>query len=388
MKTYIFITAIVIVNIVSLPAQVTIGLNAAPEEGALLEIKQENSTLKNSDLGFKIPRVNLTDVSELYPMYGSKGSEEPVYSNNKSTLKEANKGLMVYNLSEVSGLVRGMYIWDGEQWMNFKSRNLSTPSISELICDAAHLEPHNYVAGVAYRGVLKIPYLGGNDAFQSATDTKTVNGLTFTLQPGQLANGAGEVVYRVTGTPTISSPQTTTVPVSFLGHNCEVTVGATPSKDLYYYRKVIPLNSQTTQNSELYVGDIAVRYNYDASRNGSDYIEFKLDMPAHLTYHFDKNNYGTYGQYDAAPDTWYTFMAGNGFSLKNGTNANTNGNLNNANRDIATAHIVIQRDDNRDVYRLTAIGHRDISQSGSFPFVQGTIALFVEKLETEISLYY
>lgn len=376
------LSIIIAFSTLNLSAQVSIGSNEEPMGGALLDLKQENTTSKNSKLGMKIPRVNLSDMNELYPMYGSTNNETPIYTNNKNQLKNVNKGLMVYNMSKTSGMKQGMYIWDGETWMNFKTRNLAAPSVSELLCDAAYLEPEFYTAGIPFDGLLKIPYLGGNGAFHSETDVKSSNGLTFTLQKSQLIDGAGTLIYRVTGTPTASSPTTTTIPISFLGHACNVTVGYSPLKELRYHRKIVPLNSETTTNSELYVGDLRIRYNYDASRGGSNWIEFQLDMPAHVSYHFDKNKgYGTYGQHDAAADTWYNFILGNNTSHKNKSMLE-DGNLNDSKRDIATAHIIIQRDDNRDVYRLTTISRGDLGDG-----MPGTVILYLERLETQISVY-
>lgn len=388
MKIKVLISIVVIgLNISGLFAQVTIGSPNEPMGGALLDLKQEDSSSKNSDLGLKIPRVALSDMYELYPMYGSATNEDAVYTSNKDQLKKSNKGLMVYNMSKESGMIRGMYIWDGEKWMNFKTKNLADPVISRLLCDASYMEPAYYTAGVPFNGLLKVPYLGGNGAFHSETDVKTGNGLTFTLQPGQLEDGAGVLVYKVTGTPLESSPKTTSIAVAFLGHTCDnVTVGYSPEKELRYHRKIVTLNTETTAKSELYVGNLTIRYNYDVNRNGADYIEFKLDMPAHLSYHFDKNKgYGTYGQYDAAADTWYNFMSGTNVSYQK-DNMPTDGNLNPTKRDIATAHIVIQRDDNRDVYRLTTISHGDIARDGDFTAVPSAVILYLERLETQINI--
>ncbi len=388
MKIKILLLSIIIaLSASNLSAQVTIGSGEDPVGGALLDLKQEdNNGAKNSALGLKIPRVKLVDVNELYPMYGTTGSEDATYTANKSSLKAANKGLMVYNMSEESGMLKGMYIWDGEQWMNFKSRNLDAPEISELLCDAAYMDPETYVAGVPFTGVLRVPYLDGNGAFHSETDIPSDNGLTFTLQPSQLADGAGILVYKVSGTPVASSPVTTTIPISFLGKSCNVTVGTAVEKELRYLRKMTPLVSETnvtTENSEVYVGNLRVRFNYDASRSGSNWIEFKVDMPAHVSYFYDKEGYATYGQYDASENVWYTFTAGNNTSYKSNSMF-TDGNLSENNRDIATALVIIQRDDNRDVYRLTMVANKQISASG-YPTVPAAVNIYVERLATEIN---
>jgi len=392
MKIKILLISIILFVVhTNLLAQITMGSGEKPMDGALLDLKQKDTNgTKNSDLGLKIPRVELTNIYELYPMYGSETKEQQIYTTNKNSIKLANKGLMVYNMSRNKGMIPGMYIWDGDKWMNFKTRNMEEPAISELICDAAYMEPAYYTAGIAFNGVLKIPYTGGNGAYHSQTDVISANGLIFTLQQGQLADGAGTLIYRVSGTPTISSPETTTINTSFTfsgnTYNCPITVGQSPENELRYSRKVVPIDHETTTKaSELYVGNLMIRYNYDRNRSGANWVEFKLDMPAHVTYYFDKNKgYGTYGQYNAESETWYNFMSGDNTAYTK-DNMSVSGNLNSDKRDIATAHIIIHRDDNRDVYRLTMISHAKINQDGSFAEVPATIVLYLERLETQIN---
>lgn len=396
MKIKIFvIIAFTLFSTTDLLSQVTLGSDITPADGAILDLKQEDTNkTKNSKLGMKIPRVELSNVYELYPMYGAEGSEDAVYTANKADIKTANKGLMVYNMANNKGLIPGMYLWDGEKWMNFKTRNMKEPQISELICDAAYMEPAYYTAGIPFNGVLKIPYIGGNGGIHTQTDVISANGLIFTLQQGQLADGVGTITYRVTGTPTISSPETTTINTSFtlsgVTYNCPITVGYSPEKELRYTKKIVPIEQPatgpgTTENSELYLGNLVVRYNYDTNRNGANFLEFKVDEPAHITYFFDKNKgYGTYGQYPAAEDVWYNFMSGYNTAYKR-TSMGTDGNLNSDKRDISTAYIVVHRDSNRDVYRLTAISNAKIDADGSFPEVPAYITLFLEVLETQIN---
>jgi hypothetical protein len=86
-------------------AQVTIGANEDPNKGALLDLK-ENTGSVSATKGLLLPRVNLTDLNELYPMFtGTYNAEE----------KNKHIGLTVYNVEDGMGrwIPAGIYVWDG-----------------------------------------------------------------------------------------------------------------------------------------------------------------------------------------------------------------------------------------------------------------------------------
>lgn len=92
-------------------AQVTIGLKEAPISGALLQLKNLDSSVNNADKGLLLPRVELTHIGNLYPMFPTdynKIKEDPIHT-----------GLVVYNVNEdlFNGDGAGFYVWDGEKWM-------------------------------------------------------------------------------------------------------------------------------------------------------------------------------------------------------------------------------------------------------------------------------
>lgn len=98
-------------------AQVTIGMNNAPQNGALLDLKQYEpaaSSNATATKGLIYPRMNLTNVDELYPMYGS---ADPVYTANKADLKRKHTGLTVYNLTVNKDFTEGLYVWNGLKWL-------------------------------------------------------------------------------------------------------------------------------------------------------------------------------------------------------------------------------------------------------------------------------
>ena len=93
-------------------AQVTVGGNILPNEGALLDLKENNGKNTNSTKGLGVPRVNLVNVDDLSPC-----------AINNQVNKESHKGLVVYNLtdntSNVDTLKKGIYMWDGDNWQPF-----------------------------------------------------------------------------------------------------------------------------------------------------------------------------------------------------------------------------------------------------------------------------
>ncbi len=97
----------------NLNAQVTIGSDIPPLKGAILDLKQRQSdgANANSDQGFIIPRVSLTDSVNLYPML--KGTEA-----NYNTLKTEHTGLIVYNTNTTSYFRPGMYLWNSAKWIH------------------------------------------------------------------------------------------------------------------------------------------------------------------------------------------------------------------------------------------------------------------------------
>lgn len=93
-------------------AQVTIGMTEAPAQGALLQLKnkEDNSNWANSNQGLGLPRVELTSITNLFPMF-------PV-GYDKSAQDRIHTGLIVYNTNEdlKDGDGKGIYYWDGEKW--------------------------------------------------------------------------------------------------------------------------------------------------------------------------------------------------------------------------------------------------------------------------------
>lgn len=116
-------------------AQVTIGSNIQSGSGALLDLKEkESSNTVTSNKGLGLPRVNLTNPYFLYPMFETTpGSGIANDEYNTPLLKDnANKihtGLIVYNINECFGGGVGMYVWTGKEWIYLLNRKETRPAL-------------------------------------------------------------------------------------------------------------------------------------------------------------------------------------------------------------------------------------------------------------------
>jgi len=229
-----------------LSAQVSIGINEEPMGGAILQLKSIIDGDSNGDInstqGLGFPRVKLTEVYKLYPMYET----DTKYNTNateKAKLDLSHTGLMVYNVGGT--LASGMYYWDGTQWMAFESNISIPPAIASLLCENIGFDRQTLENGVYFETLVRVPYSGGNGAVYSQGSVincelpqageKLVTGLQMQLQNGKLANGAGELIYRIWGTPNGDSPDVARFKISFPtglaapndSVRCEVEIGNT-----------------------------------------------------------------------------------------------------------------------------------------------------------------
>lgn len=120
MKTKVYLMIFVSICISSdIQAQVTVGSELIPNQGALLDIKTQEPSNINIDeqnltatKGIGLSRVWLTNFNELYPMYNA-GSLPADYANQKLL----QKGLTVYNVNAAFQKGKGIYVWDTEKWI-------------------------------------------------------------------------------------------------------------------------------------------------------------------------------------------------------------------------------------------------------------------------------
>jgi uncharacterized protein (TIGR02145 family) len=89
-------------------------------------------------------------------------------------------------------------------------------------------------SGIAASGVsASVPYTAGNGvSYATQTISSTgVTGLTATLSAGSLANGAGSLIYTITGTPTTSGSASFAITVG--GQSCAFTVSVSDTSSTY-----------------------------------------------------------------------------------------------------------------------------------------------------------
>lgn len=98
-------------------SQVTLGLDEAPAQGTILQIKNiaNQDTGANANKGLGMPRMFLPDSEKLSPMYS--------YADASNTPTQAaltsHTGLVVYNLNTClnrKGDDNGLYVWQGGIW--------------------------------------------------------------------------------------------------------------------------------------------------------------------------------------------------------------------------------------------------------------------------------
>ncbi|WP_029906033.1 FISUMP domain-containing protein [Prevotella sp. 10(H)] len=102
-------------------AQVTIGISEPANAGALLDLKEYpnvNDGSPNASKGLGLPRVKLTDFTNLYPMFAESDGVTPTaeYTTDKSTIDPAHVGLVVFHVDNCSMHGKGVYVWEEKGW--------------------------------------------------------------------------------------------------------------------------------------------------------------------------------------------------------------------------------------------------------------------------------
>jgi len=138
---------------------------------------------------------------------------------NTGAIADPVPGMMIYDLEATCAKI---YKGDPAAWSDCldgsgNGNPGSSGTITGLTCGSAHFQPAMATRGTAYSGYLEIPYTGGNGGAY-AGQSFTENGLTFTLTAGNFATGAGNLVYNITGTPTMAG--TTSLNITAGGQSC------------------------------------------------------------------------------------------------------------------------------------------------------------------------
>ena len=134
---------------------------------------------------------------------------------NTSAIANPQPGMMIYDLSEYCVKTYGgnPEVWSG----CLAGIGSGSGTVASLTCGSAAFSPATATQGQAYTGTLTVPYTGGNGGNYGAQNF-TQNGVTFTLPAGMFANGSGNVVYNITGTPVASG--TYSINITLGGKSC------------------------------------------------------------------------------------------------------------------------------------------------------------------------
>lgn len=116
-------------------SQVSIGSLETPTAGALLQLKNidgKTDGSANASKGLGLPRVKLTSVNDLFPMFeDANGNVNADYNTaaKKEDLDKKHTGLLVYNVNECFPIFSGgtgINVWNGEKWENLRTWEGST----------------------------------------------------------------------------------------------------------------------------------------------------------------------------------------------------------------------------------------------------------------------
>jgi hypothetical protein len=227
---------------------------ASPDPSAILEL---NAT----DKGFLGTRVALTGIYD------------------RATIPNPADGLLAYCTGKGGLNYTGYVFWNGVEWRTLSNASLAPGTLGSITCNSAQLTPSIYKAGEYYEGTLVIPYTGSNGGVYQAQSIGPVNGLTATLASGNFNVGAGNLVYNLTGTPSVSTPTVTVFTINIGGQTCEASVGAGDGiapGDLVFYGTTFPASTANVWMSD-YAKDLPViggKLRLDAwfgnSSNGGD----------------------------------------------------------------------------------------------------------------------
>ncbi|WP_042720188.1 hypothetical protein [Flavobacterium sp. B17] len=326
--------------------QIGIG-TSSPDASAALEVASTNK-------GMLIPRVALTG------------------STDQTTIASPANGLMVYNMGTGGLTFKGFVFWNGTEWRSVNNNPTISPTIVSLNCIDSSTFPATFTSGTAYNGTLTVPYTGGNGGSYSSGTSFSQNGLTFTLNPDTLNYGNGSISYSISGTPNFTSPNTISLPLSFLGQSCNATVGENVSVNpIQSLKKVISPIPTTTdavvQNAtKTTFGNLSVRYGGLVAnvRNTANSIQLSPSVTTQMTIWGElTGNGGT---------TTYTKQTLATVSANNWTGWNMT--FNPYNRD--QGRMLVSLHTTGEIYRITVLCNDDMTS----PTTASNITFFIEKL--------
>jgi hypothetical protein len=126
LKGFLLTLMLIMISAAGAKAQVTIGMREEPSEGALLDLKEYPSNQSvTSTKGLGLPRVSLTDLTKLYPMFND--DYDPA-ENAKHV------GLTVYNVQGCNASIPGgIYVWDGARWNDINAKPAPSGTVDIVV---------------------------------------------------------------------------------------------------------------------------------------------------------------------------------------------------------------------------------------------------------------
>lgn len=137
LKIQILLLFSLVLSVTIVNAQVTVGRDDSPVEGALLDLKEDASTsMVTARKGLGMPRVGLKSLTIVSPetslastVEGATGDWDPA----------THVGLMVYNTNEdlcitPEPMYKGIYVWNETEWVYIGPTNKSL-AVHELVDD-------------------------------------------------------------------------------------------------------------------------------------------------------------------------------------------------------------------------------------------------------------
>ncbi|SIQ45576.1 hypothetical protein SAMN05880573_105214 [Chryseobacterium sp. RU33C] len=254
------------------------GAKDNPSAGVPSAVQQANDFVVTSSGSVGIGTIAPDSSAKIDISASNKGALLPRVALNsntdQTTILSPAVGLIVYNTGAGGLTAVGYLYWNGSEWRQISNSSTGIGTLGSISCSDVSLTPSTYTSGTAYTGILSIPYTGANGGNYPAQNIGPVNGLTATLSAGSFNVGAGTLNYTVSGTPTVSSPITTTFPINIGGKSCNATVGQGTtltiggiSANTYY------ANSTTMNNSGAY---FSANVKYGATMPIIDGLQFDV----------------------------------------------------------------------------------------------------------------
>ena len=194
-KSIGIIILFIILSSVRLHSQVTIGSVLKPNEGALLDLKEDDGSESNSTRGLHLPIVELSDLSKLIM-----GNNEIPKEENGVNQYLTHTGLLVYNVSP--DFCQGLYIWTGAKWDSLLECEEENPEADYTVnCTAATVNG-TYTVGNLLDPSNTIDVTITAAKAGTANITSSTGGMTFTSGDILLSTGSQIISLEGSGTPT------------------------------------------------------------------------------------------------------------------------------------------------------------------------------------------